>query len=57
MAKNGPKGKGREGAVEKRSQFHNKKTDLWVKRDTTSGQFIDNKTTITGQFKGVKKEK
>lgn len=56
MAKNGPKGDGREGMVDHRSQVHNPKTDLWVKRDTETGQFMDNKTS-GGKFKGVRKEK
>ncbi len=56
MATNGPKGKGREGAVKSRSQIKNTKTKLAVKRDTKSGEFMDNKTT-GGKFKGVRKEK
>lgn len=56
MAKNGPSGKGREGAVDRRSQVYNPKTKLWVKRNDDSGKFIDNKTS-GGKFKGVRKEK
>lgn len=56
MAKNGSKGRGREGAVDNRSQVRNPKTDLWIKRDTDTGRFIDNKTT-GGKFKGVRTEK
>lgn len=55
MAKNGPKGKGREGMVKKRSQTDNKKTSLWVKRNSNDGKFMDDKTT-GGPFKGVRKE-
>ncbi len=56
MAKNGPKGKGRLGTVNFRSQFLNRLTALWQKRDTVSGRIADVKTT-GGIFKGVKKEK
>lgn len=56
MAKNGPKGGGREGAVDKRSQFHNLNTDLWQKRDKNTGQWIDVKTS-GGRFKGIIAEK
>jgi len=57
MAKNGKSGDGhREGAVKKRSQTFNPKTDRWVKRDAESGQFIDQKADEQ-PFKGVRKEK
>lgn len=56
MAKNGPKGGGREGAIGYRSQTYNPKTNLWVKRDTETGKFIDDKTS-GGKFKGVRTEK
>lgn len=56
MAKNGPRGGGREGAVDDRSQFQNPNTNLWQKRDTNTGQWIDVKTS-GGKFKGVRKEK
>ncbi|MBK8245077.1 MAG: hypothetical protein IPK88_16745 [Saprospiraceae bacterium] len=56
MAKNGKVGDGhRNGQVKNRTQVLNPKTDLMVKRDTTSGKFMDVKTT-GGKFKGVKKE-
>ena len=56
MAKNGKVGGGhRNGQVKNRTQVLNPKTDLMVKRDTTTGQFMDVKTT-GGKFKGVKKE-
>jgi len=55
MAKNGPKGGGRQGAVDNRSQFHNPKTNLWIKRDADTGQIMDNKTS-GGTFKGIRKE-
>lgn len=57
MAKNGKVGDGhRNGAVDNRSQVLNPKTDLYVKRNTDNGQFMDVKTT-GGKFKGVTTEK
>lgn len=56
MAKNGPKGGGREGAITGRSQFINPKTGLSSKRDTANGRIMDNKTS-GGDFKGVRHEK
>lgn len=57
MAKNYPTGdNSRKGAVRSRSQTYNPKTEQWVKRDATTGQFMDVKKD--GQlFKGVRKEK
>jgi hypothetical protein len=56
MAKNGKPHDGhREGAVKQRSQTFNPKTDRWVKRDTESGRFIDQKANQS-PFKGVRKE-
>lgn len=57
MATNKPIGdNSRIGAVKKRSQVLNPKTNIFVKRDTSTGRFIDGKTT-GGKFKGVRKEK
>jgi hypothetical protein len=57
MATNPPTGDGhRNGAIKKRSQTFNPKTDNWVKRDADSGQFIDQKADDK-PFKGVRKEK
>jgi V8-like Glu-specific endopeptidase len=57
MATNFPTGDNhRNGAVKGRSQTHNPKTDQWVKRDTTTGQFMDVKADGK-PFKGVRKEK
>lgn len=57
MAKNKPYGDGhREGPVTGRSQTHNPRNDRWTKRDTETGQFIDQKAD-KGPFKGVRKEK
>ena len=57
MATNPPKGDGhRIGAVRDRSQTYNPKTDHWVKRDSETGQFIDQKADDK-PFKGVRKEK
>jgi len=55
MAKNGIPGKGREGAIDDRSQTYNPTTHLWTKRDTRTGEFMDTKTS-GGSFKGVRKE-
>jgi hypothetical protein len=46
----------RDGSVKDRSQSYNSKTDSWVKRDTETGQFIDQKSDGK-PFKGVAKEK
>ena len=57
MATNPPSGDGhRNGAVRKRSQVHNPKNDRWIKRDSDTGHFIDQKADKK-PFKGVKKEK
>lgn len=57
MATNPPAGDGhRNGAVRQRSQTHNPRNNHWVKRDTNTGQFIDQKADDK-PFKGVRKEK
>lgn len=57
MARNKPYGDGRRvGAVKQRSQTHNPKTDRWVKRDTETGKFVNQKSD-NKPFKGVRKEK
>lgn len=56
MAKNPPKGAGRRGAVKQRSQVKNPLTGKYVKRDKTTGQFMDMKSDKK-PFKGVRKEK
>lgn len=57
MATNPPKGDGhRNGAVKHRSQTFNPQNDRWVKRDTGTGKFIDQKAD-SNPFKGVRKEK
>jgi hypothetical protein len=55
MATNPPKGSGRRGAVKHRSQFL-APNGHWVKRDTQSGQFVDQKADRQ-PFKGVRKER
>jgi len=45
----------RNGSVTERSQTQNPQTGNWVKRDTKTGQFIDQKTGGK-PFKGVTKE-
>jgi hypothetical protein len=56
VAKNGEKGNGRIGAVKDRSQFQGP-NDNWIKRDTNTGRFLDQKTSSSESFKGVRKEK
>lgn len=55
MAKNTGRGF-RRGAVRTRSQVRNPLTQLWAKRDDSSGRFVDVKTG-GGRFKGVRREK
>lgn len=57
MAKNPPTGdNARKGAVRDRSQVHNPQNNRWVKRDDTTGKFMDVKSDKR-PFKGVRKEK
>ena len=57
MAKNKPIGdNARKGAVKNRSQLLHSNGELFIKRDTETGKFLDVKTT-GGKFKGVRKEK
>lgn len=57
MATNPPKGDGhRKGAVRRRSQTFNPKIGKWTKRNTETGQFMDQKADDK-PFKGVRKEK
>jgi len=57
MATNPPTGDGhRNGAVRDRSQVLNPQTNRYVKRDTTTGKFIDQKADPK-PFKGVRREK
>lgn len=57
MAKNGKTGDShRNGQVTDRSQTYNPKTQHWVKRDTTTGRFLDGKSDEK-PFKGIRKEK
>ena len=56
MATNPPYGDNRrQGQVKDRSQTHNTQSDRWIKRDTDTGQFIDQKAD-NDPFKGVRKE-
>ena len=55
MATNPPKGSGRRGAVRQRTQVKNPMTNRFVKRDTTTGRFMDMKSDKK-PFKGVTKE-
>ena len=57
VAKNTPPGDGRRhGQVTDRSQAFNPHNDRWIKRDTDTGRFIDQKADPK-PFKGVRKEK
>jgi hypothetical protein len=57
MAKNKPIGdNARKGSVKQRSQLLKPKTNLYIKRNSETGKFMDVKTT-GGKFKGVRKEK
>lgn len=56
MATNPPAGDGhRNGAVKKRSQMSRPEGANWTKRDTATGQFMDQKKGEK-PFKGVRKE-
>jgi hypothetical protein len=56
MATNSKVGDGhRNGQIKERSQTYNPKTEIWVKRDTNTGRFIDGKADDK-PFKGVRKE-
>lgn len=55
MAKNTGRGT-RAGAVTGRTQAKAGQSGLWVKRDTTSGKFLEVKKS-GGAFKGVRKER
>ncbi len=54
MARNGSKGGGRKGSVTNRTQFRHPNGN-WVKRDRSTGQIIDQKTTPR-PYKGVARE-
>lgn len=57
MAKNNPPGDGhRVGAVRNRSQTQ-MPSGNYVKRDKSTGRFMDVKTTDKTPFKGVRREK
>jgi hypothetical protein len=57
MAKNPPAGDNhRKGAARDRSQTFNPHTDRWVKRDTDTGRFMDQKSDPK-PFKGIRREK
>lgn len=46
----------RRGAVRDRSQVQNPRTQVWTKRDGSTGRFTDGKAS-GGRFKGVRREK
>ena len=55
LAKNTGQGH-RHGAIRNRSQTYNPHNQRYVKRDTDTGQFIDQKAEPNTPFKGVRKE-
>ncbi len=52
MAKNGPKGGGRKGAVRGRVQYFNPANQRWVKVNRDTGRIMNVKSDGT-RFKGV----
>ena len=54
MAKNGPKGKGRQGKVKKCSQVYSKRNKRFTKVDNKTGKFIDQTSHRGKAFKGVR---
>ena len=57
MAKNAPIGdNARRGAVRDRSQVFNPQNQIWTKRDTDNGLFMDQKKD-GDPFKAVRREK
>jgi hypothetical protein len=56
LATNPPKDGHRQGAVRNRSRTYNPQNDRWVKRDSTTGRFLDQKADEL-PFKGVKRER
>lgn len=56
MAKQGAKGAGRVVRNASGSSAHNPKRELLVRRDTTTGRFVQVKKS-GGSFKGVKRER
>jgi V8-like Glu-specific endopeptidase len=57
MAKNAPTGdNARRGQVTGRSQTFNPSNGHWTKRDTATGQFMDQKAD-SKPFKGVRRER
>ncbi len=59
MAKNGKVGDNhRQGSIKNRVQVLNPKTNLFVKINTETHRFMDNKTSPSGaKFKGVRIQK
>ena len=57
MATNKPTGDNhRKGAIRDRSQVYNEKIERFIKRDSSTGKFMDVKSD-NKPFKGVRKEK
>lgn len=54
MAKNGPKGKGRQGVIRNRSQVFSGRNKRFTKIDNQTGRFIDQMTHRGKPFKGTR---
>lgn len=55
MAKNGPKGGGRRGAIRNRTQFRGPNGN-WIKRDAKTGRILNQKAD-SSPFKSVTRER
>ena len=54
MAKNGPRGGGRRGMVNRRTQVLSGRNKRWTKVDRATGRFMDQMAKRGRVFKGVK---
>jgi hypothetical protein len=56
MATNPPPGKGRRGTVKKRAQVFNRTLKRFIKVNTDTGRFMDQRSKKSIPFKGVRKK-
>lgn len=54
MAKNGKKGRGRVGTVNKRSQVLSPRNKRWTKVNNLTGRFMDQMARMGKSFKGIR---
>ncbi|MEK7461578.1 MAG: hypothetical protein AAB586_00705 [Patescibacteria group bacterium] len=54
MAKNGPKGRGRQGTIRNRSQVFSGRNKRFTKINNQTGRFIDQMTHRGKPFKGTR---